>query len=327
MRFSLRGLWLPTALTLGTVAWRVGVMPRLSGLTARYVGTYACLLVWLVAAIFVWRKNRRLKPRAIEGCPARPVGTAALLAGVAITATGLYEGFRLLSFGAAPAPSLKVVSGIDLVLLLLTLLFSVPGGIYLLYAGRQWRNGNKLTSAAAKSGFLLPLIWLWMRLARYVISYTFAVHFSYTVFELLMLGAAMLFIFVLGRHIATADDKSESEEEPSFGLLHTAAFFTVVAGFSAVLSRLGMTLFWPKQAAQVLSIAGAADVAIALFAAALIWYWHVLPVKRTDEDDEREPGQLFFYKQPCCPSTEAPAEREQALPTEAYKPTYNGDNG
>ena len=271
------------ALTVLTVVWRTALLPQIGSQLGRYAAAYGCLAVWLIVWLWQRRRSRSVTARPIEGRAARPVGGAAAAAGVAILLQQLYDLMRFWMTRRLPAPSAQEISALDRLLFWLTLLCGIAGGLAMLWLGICWLRGAAQDPLTGRAWLFVPMLWLWMRLARYTVSYTFAVRFSESIFEFALLALPLLFLFLLGRRSVDGD----SVKAPT---LVAVTLLAAVAGGSGVLSRCGMLLLYPQQAVNVVSIASLPDLLLALFAVVVLRYWYTLPVR--EEEPEAEEAQL-----------------------------------
>ncbi len=73
-----------------------------------------------------------------------------------------------------PAPNATVISKFDAVLLVLTLIFGLVGGAFLVRIGFYWASRGQVKQGVFALWALAPSLWIWMRLARYEMSYASA---------------------------------------------------------------------------------------------------------------------------------------------------------
>lgn len=272
----LRALQLPTLLDVDT-----GLFSLNTGLIA---------LPCLVLAVLAWLcRGARGERVEVCGTAAAPVALMTLLTGGVLTACSLWELFSWQAYGKIPAPETAQLEGLALPLLWLYLLCGVAGGIALIAFGGQVASEGGTRIGMSSFPLLLPVVWMWFRLARYEMSYASAVRLSESFFDFAMLVFEILFLFKLARFASGIGNTRP-------GML---VFYGLGVGMFSVggpLVRLCMYLLGDAQAYQASGLAGVADFALGLMA----FFWaFALAMGQSDgvpeeEADDSEPLFLIM---------------------------------
>lgn len=334
-------------LAVVAAAARVLLLPGAVGNgTALTQVSYPLLFVLLVAGMAPWlvgraKKTERPAPDA-AGHPA--VAVTGALMGVLMLGESIYEAYRLLVRGIAPAPRETVSGGVDTLLLTISLTAGVLGGVFLIarfVGGRGGAHASALAPAAplgnvaavvtgvigavtglslaalivwsrrntvASGGvsllglvlgvaagvalavafirwllrgeyrtgwlWLLPVLWLLARLARYDVCYIQSPDVSPAVYEFLTFAAAVLFMFAAAQYFSGVGKPSRRMQ----GLAAAAAVLTL----AATSSRLVLWAMGDTTAAAYCALPNVADAGVGLFALAMAG---VLTTEPADKDE------------------------------------------
>ncbi len=314
-------------------AARVLLLPGAVGGIGLTQVNYPLLFVLLVAGIVPWllgraKKTERFAPAA-AGHPA--VAITGALMGLLMLGESLYEAYRLVVRGTAPAPRETVGGGVDVVLLTVALAAGVVGGVFLIarfVGSRRGAHASPLVPAAplgnvaavvtgavgaltglslaalavwsrrdtvAAGGaallgtvlgvaigaalavvlvrwmvrgeyrtgwlWLLPVLWLLARLARYDVCYIQSPDVSPAVYEFLTFAAAVLFLFAAAEYFSGVGKPSRRMQ----GLAAAAAALTL----AATSSRLILWAMGETAAVAYCALPNAADAGVGLFALAM----------------------------------------------------------
>ncbi len=268
-------------LTAGVTAVRVVLMPQLQDsdtgaftLHPLIVGLIFGSILLFALLILPWKAS--LYP--VHGAAAPFLGLLALLSGVVLLLTTGSDAWIWMTRGEAPPPNSILISGIDRGCLILTLIFGVLGGVFLLVLGLRWFTHKNQVSRLFQWGALAPVLWLWFRLARYEVSYSSAVSVSESFFDFVMLIFMLLFLFALARYVAGVG-------KPPVRTLRWYALCTGLLCLSGTLTRLCMYFMEEVAAYNSSRLSGAIDFFIGLFALCFGLY-QLLHDPATDPSDE-----------------------------------------
>lgn len=215
-----------------------------------------------------------------------PFAAVIIAAGACILLTTLVDMFMWAAFGVTPPPNTAVSSTVDQVTLFLSLILGALGGIYFMRLGVEWIRAEREVRGAFPVWALAPTFWLWMRLARYEVSYASAVEVHESFYDFTMLLFGMLFLFSLARQLSDT-----APHRP-----HLTVFFalsTVLTGASGALARVILFLLGQGEASRSGQLAGVEDFAVGVLAVAFVCYWLLSdpsaePLPETEVSNEEE---------------------------------------
>ncbi len=268
MRMTKRGetlilaAWLGLGATALLIVLRVLQLPMLldvdTGLLS--LSTGLIVLPCLVLAVLAWLCRGACRER-VEVCDSAtaPVALVTMLAGGVLAVSSLWELFSWRIFEKIPAPETAQLEGLALPLLWLYLLCGVAGGVALVAFGGQVASEGGTRIGMSSFPLLLPVVWMWFRLARYEMSYASAVRLSESFFDFAMLVFEILLLFKLARFASGIGSTRP-------GML---VFYGLGAGMFGVggpLVRLCMYLLGDTQAYQASGLAGGVDFVLGLMA-------------------------------------------------------------
>lgn len=191
------------------------------------------------------------------------VSTVSILCGAALLLCTLFDAGIWITTGQTPAPNDSVISGIDGLLLVLTLVFGVWGGAFLVRLGFGWLTKDISEHGRLRLMALTPVLWGWMRLARYVVSYASAVDVQKNLSEFLMLVFTILFFFSFARYVGAVG--KPDKKSPMLLFYACGAFLFTLT--SAIVRLAG---YWNTAVSTATTqMAGAADMAVGLLALAV----------------------------------------------------------
>ncbi len=285
-------------MTAVTLVLRVVLMPTLlDGETGRFSMSGIVIALLVLTLIVLALLGLRTSRRRIEvtGAATMPVALLTMAAGGVLGVSSLWECGRYLLDGTVPEPQAAQLAGLAMPLLWLYLLCGIAGGVGLVYFGlRMAAEGGTRIGMSAVS-LLLPVLWMWFRLARYEMSYASAVRLSESFYDFLMFILEMLFLFKLARYASGIGNTTP-------GSLMFYAMGTALFAITGPLTRLCMFLLGDTEAYLASRLPGAADLAIGVMALgyALAWVYgqSQLPSEEpADEEfpvagDEEEPASL-----------------------------------
>lgn len=279
--------WLGLGGAAVTVFLRVWLMPTLrdveTGLFASGWQVVALMLL-LLAVLAVMGFSRR-HCRMEIGAPAGPrVGIVTLACGATVALCGLWDAFVWFSRDQLPAPQMAAVTTIGLVAVALQTVFCVAAGAALVRLGLLLVAEGKTRRGMTGWSMLAPVLWMWFRLARYEMSYVSTVRLNESFFVFGMFILEMLFLFRLARYTSGVG-------KVSAGGLQFFAAATALFALSAPLTRLVMYLLGDSEAYLSNELAGVADVAVGVLAAAVAFGLASTPAS-TDQVGSEAEGSL-----------------------------------
>ena len=256
-------------MTAVTLVLRVALMPTLrDDDTGRFAMSGAVIGVMLVTLIALGIFGLLTPRRRIDvtGAAALPVALLTMVAGGVLTGGSLWEMLDYWISGVMPEPEAAQLAGLAVPLLWLYLLCGIGGGAGLVYFGLRMaaEGGTRIGMSAAP--LLLPVLWMWFRLARYEMSYASAVRLSESFYDFGMFLLEMLFLFKLARYASGIGSVKP-------GPLVFYALGTALFAITGPLTRLCMFLLGDTEAYLASQLAGAPDLAIGIMALGYALAW------------------------------------------------------
>ncbi len=228
------------------------------------MGLMLLCLVALVVLAFLTGGIRR----EISGGPCVALATSMLAAAVALIigeGDDLLAGYQSEDVMAMVQGALGVLSALALVVL----------GWRLLREGSTRRGISQWT-------MLLPVLWMWMRVINYEMSYASLARFEDGFFGFAMLVLELMFLFKLARYTA------------GVGQVRTGSMFfysaaTALLSLSGVAVKVIVHLLDDGMSVQAYDLAGAGDFAVGILALAvgIAYLWGTEP-EQSDEPSEEE---------------------------------------
>ncbi len=257
--------WLGVGMAAATLLLRVWLMPTLrdmeTGLFATGWQVVALMLVTLVALAVMGFTQRQYRLE-IGGPAGQRVGVVTLVSGAVLIACALWDVAQWLSRRQVPAPQAAATTYLGVAAMLLQVLFCLLGGVALVRLGLLLVAEGSTRRGMTGWSMLAPVLWMWFRLARYEMSYVSTVRLSESFFVFGMFILELLFLFRLARYTSGVG-------RVSAGSLQFHAAATALFALSAPLTRLVMYLLGDSEAYLSSELAGVADVAVGLIAAAV----------------------------------------------------------
>ncbi len=291
--------WLPMTMTaaalLLTVAifsLRVLLMPSLRDAdTGRFVMNIPALAV-LVGGLLLLLVAAFCLPRVrvdVGEAQALSVSTVMILTGVVLGIVNVYDAVCWVIGGELPPPAQMQESTLTMIVLVGMLVFGVVGAVSLICFGLEIAAQGGTHVGMRGFSVLTPVIWVWLRLAWYEMSYATSIGWSERVYDFLTVIFLMLFLFKLAR-FATGIGKAD------VGMLLFYALATAVLTLSGVFTRIGLYFTVDAEAYHVGVLVGVADaffgILALLLAWALVWACRALPVPTQPQDDLTEEDAL-----------------------------------
>lgn len=265
-------------MTVATVVLRTVYVPMMQSVdTGVFHFSYAIMAVILLTVIavamllFTSRREISTMP-LIKGAWALPLATLTALAGVSLLVCTVLDMYNWAANGVAPAPSAGVTGTADRIALFMSLVFGAFAGVYFIRLGLNFfRYGKEVRGLMPLMG-LCPTMWMWMRLARYEISYASAVEVHESFFDFAMLLMTLLFLFALARHFTGIESKKPWRTI-------TLGLGTALMSISGPVTRLVFYLIGEGDAFRSGQMAGVPDVTIGILALAFSLYWTFAPAQ------------------------------------------------
>ena len=272
-------------MTAVTLVLRVVLMPTLlDGETGRFSMSAAviALMVLTLAALAVLGALAPRRRIEVTGSAALPTALLTMLAGGVLTGASLWECGSYILSGAVPEPQAAQLTGLATPLLWLYLLCGMAGGVGLVYFGLHMaaEGGTRIGMSAAP--LLLPVLWMWFRLARYEMSYASAVRLSESFYDFVMFILEMLFLFKLARYASGIGNTTP-------GSLLFYALGTALFAITGPLTRLCMFLIGDTEAYLASRLPGVTDLAIGVMALGYALAWVYGQLQLPPEGAEEEP--------------------------------------
>lgn len=194
-----------------------------------------------------------------DGRPLRLLSCVMLVFGAVQIITVLYDLFTWLRTGVSAQPLVQGAVALDRLALWGIFLFGAFSGVFAVRFGWQClASGCFIPGKYRYMPLCLPL-WLWMRLARYVVSYASAVSVTETFYDYAMLITSLLFAMSLARYVSG----QSNYRSPA---LLWQALLTVICGVSGTVTRFVMYLAGETEAYQASCMATFPDFCLAVLA-------------------------------------------------------------
>lgn len=257
--------WIGVGMAAVTIFLRAWLMPSLrdaeTGLFSSGKPVVALMLLALVvlAAMGLSMPKTRWEIAKPDGVR---VGAVTIFSGVVLVLCGLWDSWLWFVRRQMPAPEAASVTTLTVAALLLQVLFGIVGGVALVRLGLLTVSEGGTRRGIAGWSMLAPVLWMWFRLARYEMSYVSTVRFSESFFNFVMFILELLFLFKLARYTAGVG-------RVGAGRLEFYAAATAMFALSSPLTRVAMYLLGDSEAYLANELAGVADVAIGILAAAV----------------------------------------------------------
>lgn len=261
-------------LLLGTSVWDAfnwaanGMLPPPNEFirnNAERLALVATLLSGIVGGVFLLGQfaARRVAPEATMSPIAAWIsGTAGALAGVTVVVLAVMN-WRETTAQALPDPLRRRA--------MLTMVVLAAIGVALTMAFIRWLlRGNHTTGGL----WLLTVVWLFARMARYDVAYATSVNVAPAVYDFLTYGVSLLFLLAAAQYFSGV-------LKPSRRLRGLAAA-TAALTLGAVLSRVVLGIMGKGIALMYCPLPSVVDVGLGLFALTLT----TVPVKTAEETEE-----------------------------------------
>ncbi len=270
-------LWLTLVMTVLVTALRVVLIPKTQNISTGVfhisyvvVGLMALTIIAVFVLLLTDSSPKEQLP-LVKGKWLLPISALVMAVGICILVVSVMDVYQWAANQTAPPPATVVTGPIDKMTLFLSMAFGILAGVYFLRLGYFWIADNGEIRGMMPFFALCPTFWVWMRLARYEISYASAVQIHESFYDFAMLLCSMLFLFSLARCMSkVTPDKSVK----TVGL----ALCTVMMNLSGPVARVYFYLLGEGDAYRAGQLAGVPDFAIGVLATVLSVYWIITPV-------------------------------------------------
>lgn len=238
----------------------------------------AAIVIGLLVVLLLLRSMQpqlQVLPKA-SGKWFNPICFVSMVVGVCVLLSTAFDAYQYFANGIAPPPAQTVGTGLDRLALWLSFACGLLAGVYLIRLGLGCFITGEQTVGTMPLLALTPTFWVWMRLARYEVSYASAVEVHRSFYDFAMLLAAMLFLFAFARQMTGVEPKTP----------YLTVFFALCTLFFTVSGWLTKMLFLflgDGDAYRAGQLVGVADFAIGILAGmfALQWLFSKPPVQYT----------------------------------------------
>lgn len=243
-----------------TALLRVIVTPHVVDGTAGN-GLNILLLVFIAAALLCLMAMGSAKrpPLTLRGGRLTAVTAGALFTGAAMVISSVFALADWWMGGVMPYPINNTVTQLDVTLLYLMVAFGVIGGLFFLLLAFRWQLTGCTARGVLRIVALAPLVWVWLRVGRYEMSYISSLNVFQHVYDLLLIIAEMLFFLWFARYVS-----DPQEAPPRF--LTGVALCTGVLATAACVTRVAMLLMGNRAAFDACGLVTAADLGVAILA-------------------------------------------------------------
>ena len=285
--------FLTTAMVAVVLALRAWITPHmLDRQDDLYRLSYVVIAVMAltILGVLIWTGLRRQEPLQVSGLWLKPAAVLGMLAGAALVLTCLFDAWNWLLGHTPPAPAVETVGVAGGVVLGLSLLFGLAGGAFLFRIGLLWLEEDGSRPGVYRLWALCPVLWIWMRLARYEMSYVSAIDVYRSFYDFVMLIFIMLFFLFFARFAAGVGN-------PRPRLLVGVSLSAALCALTGPATHFIMFAMGNPDAAEACALATPVDFCIGLFALAFAY------------------AQAYgrpYAPQPAEPEPDPPAEPERA---------------
>lgn len=285
--------FLTTAMVAVVLALRAWITPHmLDRQDDLYRLSYVVIAVMAltILGVLIWTGLRRQDPLQVSGLWLKPAAVLGMLAGAALVLTCLFDAWNWLLGHTPPAPAVETVGVAGGVVLGLSLLFGLAGGAFLFRIGLLWLEEDGSRPGVYRLWALCPVLWIWMRLARYEMSYVSAIDVYRSFYDFVMLIFIMLFFLFFARFAAGVGN-------PRPRLLVGVSLSAALCALTGPATHFIMFAMGNPDAAEACALATPVDFCIGLFALAFAY------------------AQAYgrpYAPQPAEPEPDPPAEPERA---------------
>lgn len=260
---------------------RIAIVPNTqNAVSGRFTISYVVIGVISVALIVMLvlsRTRGNCVPR-LSGGALLPVTLSGMLFGATLVLNMLYDVWNWIAYHVTPAPNQTIIGVFDAVTLILTIVFGLLGGGFLVWLCLRWSASGQSVHRIYKWMPVMPVLWMWMRLARYELSYASAVDVTRSFYDFVMLIFSLLFLFAFARYVSGVG-------KPSRWLLFFSAA-TALLSLSGTIAQAGFVMLLEREAYYASQLAGFPDFTLGLFALCLTFALAFSPEETFDNGEE-----------------------------------------
>ncbi len=260
------------------------------------------LLVLTVASLalcFVAPRKAKTPLRTFGGSAATATSAASLFTGFALLAFTVWSLVDWFSAAAQPFPSASNTPVMSVLFILLIVFSALSGVFFLLYGFRcPFSSATPVNGTLYAILALAPIVWSWIRIARYETSFMGSANIFLSLYDLLLLLCQALFFLCFARYAAKPDD---AYPRATVGL---ALAIGILTG-CACLARTVLLLTGDTEAAHLCDLVTAPDLGVGVFAFAFVaGQWFAPDPKESKPEPKPEPTEDT-------PIEEKPEEEEE----------------
>ncbi len=239
---------------------RIVILPNVVAGTVSSTVNLVLLFAVMAALLCLLLACGRKKPAAaVEGKRLTVVSAGAMFTGVAMAVSAIFAFSDWTFAGVMLYPANIRPTELDVTLLYLQIAFGLLGGVFFLILALRWQLKGQAVRGIMRLAALIPLIWSWIRVARYEMSYISSVHVSHHAYDLLLIVSEMLFFLWFARYVSALEDAP-----PRF--LTGIALCTGVLAAAGCITRVAMLLMGNQEAFDACGLITAADLGVAILA-------------------------------------------------------------
>lgn len=257
-------------MTVAVIVLRVTLVPWAQGRDGFNLGYIVVgLMLLTVVALFVllrWGREELPRLSVVKGKWLLPLSVTVIAVGGCILLNTIIDMYMWAAYGVTPPPGTAVTGSIDRATLFLSLILGVLSGIYFIRLGVMWVREDGESRGVFPLWALAPTFWIWMRLARYEVSYASAVEVHESFYDFAMLIVCMLFLLSFARHSADVNERKP----------HTTVFFALCTAFMSIsgsLARVFLFLLGEGEVSRTGQLAGVSDFVVGVLAVVFVLYW------------------------------------------------------
>lgn len=240
---------------------RVIAMPRVVEGTAG-IGSNIAMLALTAAVLIALLLSGGVKRRpgkVLRGRALSAVTVGALFTGAAMIVSSVVAMADWMIEKQLPYPANVTVTDTDGTLLYLLVLLGVVSGGFFLFLSFRWFPSGRTERGILRVVALAPVLWCWIRIFRYELSYISSLNVYRNIYDLLLIIVEMLFFLGFARYV------SGQEENPSRFLTGLSLCAGVLAT-AACATRVAMALSGNAEAFNACGLTTAADLGVAVLA-------------------------------------------------------------
>lgn len=239
------------------------------------IGTMLISLI-VIAFFSLFRNSDILHIWEMPSQNRAPVKVAGVFLGLSLILSSLFDMYMWAVYGQTPPPNETVIGRLDSVSLTFTLIFGILAGIYFLWLAIKLKEKTMQINPARSLAALSPVVWIWVRLVRYQVSYASAIQVERSFYDFVMLIFTMLFLFSFAQHITKIN-----ERPPRMLLFYSLC--TALNSLSGPVVVVALFLMGETEAFNSSRLAGLSDFMVGIFA--LCTAFSLISVHKKIEDN------------------------------------------